>query len=69
MDPVGEIFREYLKQTHSNVVRNAVALGHEFKGDGMTRGQVREMLYASGFDKQTVEESLASLFPDPKARG
>ncbi len=66
MDPVGDIFKEYFEQARSNAVRNAFALGEEYIKDGMTAPQIREMLYASGFDGDIVKESVRRLFPEGK---
>lgn len=61
MDPLGKIAREFLKQAHANQVRNALALSREFRKEGMNLNQVEEMLYASGFDEEVINDTLNRL--------
>jgi aminopeptidase N len=59
MDPLGNVVRDFMKETHARNVRNAFSLAVELrKEEGMTDGQVEEMLYASGFEQDEIIDAL-----------
>jgi hypothetical protein len=63
MDLFGKVVREYLKQAEADSINNATALIDELLEEKMTKGQIREMLYASGFEKEIVEAAMRQVFP------
>lgn len=58
MDPLGNVIKDFLRQTHASHVRNAVSLAKEFKDEGMTNEQIEEMLFSSGFDSMIIAEAM-----------
>lgn len=63
MDLFGKVVREYLKQAEADSINNATALIDELLEEKMTKGQIRELLYASGFEKRVVEAAMKQVFP------
>lgn len=61
MDPLGNVVRDFLKQAHARNVKNAVSLGMEFRDEGMTRDQIEEMLYASGFEAVVIADAMDAI--------
>jgi hypothetical protein len=68
MDVLGNVFRDYLKQADANQTCNAVAMAEAFRDERMTKSQVKEMLYASGFETHIIQSALDLVFPQKKAR-
>lgn len=60
MDKLGRVARDFLAMEHANNVRNAKALASELRSEGMTRGQIEEMLHASGFESSVILEALGN---------
>jgi hypothetical protein len=56
MDSLGKVLREYLRQKRADDVREARAMAKEMRVDGMSSAQLEEMLFASGFSSDVVEE-------------
>jgi hypothetical protein len=70
MDKFGNVVRDFLKQAHATNVRNASALAGELRKEGMSGEQVEEMLFASGFDEQTVRDAMdLDFLRSAKAKG
>jgi RNase H-fold protein (predicted Holliday junction resolvase) len=63
MDLFGKVVREYLREAERGRLRTAIALAEELIDERMTEPQVKEMLFASGFDKKIVASALKRTFP------
>lgn len=63
MDPLGNVVRELLKQARAQRVKNATSLAGEFRKEGMTDSQIEEMLFASGFDDDVVDDAMKEISP------
>jgi len=62
MDPLGNVVRDFLKQKHTENVRNAAALAQELRDEEcMNNDQIEEMLYASGFDAVVIADAFQVL--------
>lgn len=61
MDMLGQVMRDFLKCAHDDAVRNARALAGELKAEGMTKSQIEEMLFASGFEAPIVREAMEQI--------
>lgn len=68
MDILGRVVRDYLKQVHADSVRSASALAMELRAEGMVKDQVKEMLYASGFESEVIRDVLSEIFPGGKQK-
>ena len=66
MDLLGKVIRDYLRQAEKATLRTAVALAEELLDEKMTEPQVKEMLFASGFETGTVEAAIRRVFPRRK---
>jgi hypothetical protein len=64
MDPLGNVFRELLKRTEEENLRNASSLAVELLKEGMDRSQIEEMLYANGFDEKIVRQTTKDVVPE-----
>lgn len=58
MDPLGNVFRQLIKQARDESVRNATALALSLRKEGMKRPQIEEILYANGFEEGVIAEIL-----------
>ena len=65
MDIFGNVCREYERLAHANHVKQAFALAETYKEDGLNREQIEEMLYASDYEANVVQEAM-SLLPGGK---
>lgn len=63
MDLFGKVVNEYIRQAENDSINNATALIDELLAEKMTKGQIRELLYASGFEKKIVEAAMKQVFP------
>ena len=63
MDLLGNVVRELLKQARAQRVKNAAALGDEFRKEGLTNSQIEEMLFASGFEDDVVDDAMKEISP------
>lgn len=61
MDPLGKTVRDFLSRLHSDEVHTATNLAMELKKEGMNRGEIEEMLYASGYESEVVNDALENL--------
>lgn len=61
MDPLGRTIRDFLTRLHGDQVQTATNLALELKKEGMSRGEIEEMLYASGYESEVVNDALADL--------
>ena len=61
MDQLGKTVRELLRAKHEKSVRGAVLLAKMFQKEGMDKGQVEEMLYASEFEKEVITDAMKRL--------
>lgn len=66
MDPLGKVIREYLRQAEEDKTHVAMSLAEELVAEAMDRSQVREMLYASGFNERTIKAVLGRFFTEKK---
>lgn len=66
MDLIGNVFKELLRQARDQSVKNANALADELIKDGMKIAQVEEMLQASGFENDIIDEALKDFRPENK---
>lgn len=63
MDLLGNVFRELLKQARDESAKHAVRLAKELRKEGMNSSQIEEMLCASGFESDIIEEALREVAP------
>ena len=61
MDLLGEVVRNFLKESRGAAVQNAHSLATELREEGMKEPQIEEMLYASDFDEDVVVEAMSML--------
>lgn len=61
MDLLGKTVREFLKVRHDQDLKKANAMVVELRKEGMRKAEIEEMLYASGYDDQVVQEVMESL--------
>ena len=61
MDPLGKTVRELLRAKHEKSVRGAVLLAKMFQKEGMNKGQVEEMLFASEFETEVIADAMKRL--------
>jgi hypothetical protein len=66
MDLLGKVIRDYLREAERANLRTAVAVAEEFLDEKMNESQVREMLFASGFETKVVEAAIRKVFPRRK---
>lgn len=62
MDPIGDVFREYLRDARSAMISKATKIAESYVRDGMDYGQVEEMLYYHGVQDSVIDEVLEDLF-------
>ena len=67
MDLLGKVIRDYLREAEKANFRTAVGLAEELLDEKMTESQVREMLFASGFETKVVEAAIRKVFPRRKS--
>jgi hypothetical protein len=67
MDLLGKVVREYLREAEKANIRTAMSLAEELLDEKMTESQIREMLFASGFERKIVEAAMKRAFPRRKS--
>ena len=67
MDPLGRVVRDFLRTAHEERLATALSMAEELQKEGMTKGQIEEMLNGSGFEMNLVVEAITRL-PAKKAK-
>lgn len=60
-DPLGNIIRNFMRDSHVKNIKHASVVAMDFAKDGMDYGQIEEMLFASGFEGEVIAEVLQTI--------
>lgn len=61
MEPLGKVVRDFLTMRHAKDVRQAYAMADSLQKEGMSTGQIEEMLFSSGFQAGVIDEAIRQL--------
>lgn len=68
MDALGQTVRDFLQVYRKKQVLTASNLAKSLRKEGMVKTQIEELLYASEYEREVIDEVLQQVFPSRTAR-